>query len=102
MKTTSATLVAFTLLVVYSTIVAGQDSASNIRIAGKCVDEKGLPVAEATIDLYLNSDSTKSLKTTQTRLDGSFDLGDFPDPELNPGKDVNYKVVGRKAGKAVN
>ena len=102
MKRTSTTLVAFTLLVVYSAVVAGQDSASNIRIAGKCVDEKGLPVAEATIDLYLNTDSTKSLKTTQTRPDGSFDLGDFPDPELNPGKDVNYRVVGRKAGKAVN
>jgi hypothetical protein len=75
-------------------------SVSSIRIAGKCVDEKGVPVERATIALYSNNNATKSLKAMQTLADGSFDFGEFPDPELVAGSDTSYLVVAHKEGKA--
>ncbi|MFN0052337.1 MAG: SecDF P1 head subdomain-containing protein [Planctomycetales bacterium] len=62
--------------------VPGRDSATSIRIAGKCVDENGMPVEGATIELFSNATSSKSLKQTRSQPDGAFDLGEFPDPEL--------------------
>lgn len=76
--------------------------ANTIYISGKCLDEDGSPIRQASVELFLNADANQSLHTRQTSEDGTFDFGTFPDPETTAGSDANYIVVAHKAGKAVN
>ncbi len=64
---------------------------SELRIAGKCVDESDKPIENAIIELYEN-DRLK-YKSLRTGADGAFDFGTVPDPELSASGYVHYVVV---------